>query len=70
MTLDQIIDVHDQVVGETEAHFPKPLGRHQIKEKPKLTIVKNEEVKPYEAEDYLQERLGSFFKKMEKLSLE
>ena len=70
MTLDQIIDVHDKVVGEAEAHFPKPLSRHQIKEKPKLTIVKNKEVKPYEAEDYLQERLGSFFKKMEKLSLE
>ena len=40
MTLDQIIDVHDKVVGEAEAHFPKPLSRHQIKEKPKLTIVK------------------------------
>jgi hypothetical protein len=70
MTIDQLINLHDEVVNEAEAHFPKPLGRHQIKGKPQLTIVENVESKPYLAEDYLKEKLGDFLKKMEKITIE
>ena len=70
MTLDQIIDVHDKVVGEAEAHFPKPLGRQQFQGKPQLTIVDSSVDKPYEAEDYLKEKFGDFLKRMEKITLE
>lgn len=70
MTLDQIIDVHDEVIGEAEAHFPKPLGRHQFKNKPQLKIVTNPKVDTYYSEEYLQDRLGHFLKNIEKITME
>ena len=62
MTLDQIINVHDTMVGDVDSQFPKPLPKEILTSiKPQLHLVSKPKVNSYYAEDYLEERLESFF---------
>ncbi len=69
MTLDQIIDVHDVMVDDAEAHFPKPLDKTLLTSiKPQLKLVKTPVVNFYGVEEYLEERLEHFFEHMLEVS--
>lgn len=69
MTLDQLIDIHDVMIEDAHAHFPKPLDRALLtSSKPQLKLVETPQVNFYGAEDYLEERLEHFFEHMIEVS--
>lgn len=65
MTLDQLIDIHDVMIEDANAHFPKPLDKALLTSiKPQLKLVETPELNFYGAEEYLEERLEHFFEHM------
>lgn len=64
MTIDQIIDTHDSILAEVTDYFPKPIGRHAIKGKPQLSLVKEKKVPKFTSNEYLEKRMEHFFTDM------
>lgn len=64
MTIDQIIDTHDSILAEVTDYFPKPIGRHAIKGKPKLSLVKQKKKEQFTSNEYLEKRMAHFFSDM------